>query len=229
MNALLLSNSTNYQEPYLGWCQHHIGEFLSGCQKVIFIPYAGVTIDYPSYTEQVNKGLIETGIKVTSIETVGNKKEAIESADAVVVGGGNTFVLLKKMYENKLIELIKEKVKEGTKYVGWSAGSNVSGKGINTSNDMPIAYPPSFEALGLVPWMINPHYTDKVIEGHNGESRMQRLKEFLVVNSEEVLTMEEGSGVLVNGSTFKKIGDSNVALLSSSGVKEIVCKETYSF
>lgn len=228
MKALLLSNSTNYNEPYLSWCAEHIGEFLKGCTNAVFVPYAGVTIDYKEYTANVNKGLEKYGIQVKSIDTIENKKESIENADAILVGGGNTFVLLDNLYTHDLLDSIKKSLKNGANYVGWSAGSNVAGLGINTSNDMPIVYPPSFKGLGLVPFMINPHFTDRVMEGHNGESRTQRLQEFLTINEQKVLTMEEGSGVILDSDSIVKVGKTKVKVLHSVDASEEVFKERYS-
>ena len=217
MELLLLSNSTNFGEPYLDWCKEYVASFLKDKNEIVFIPYAGVTISNEEYEEKVNIGLSQLKIVVKSIHRYTNEKEALINADAIVVGGGNTFVLLKTLYEKNLLNLIKDKVSSGeAKYVGWSAGSNVAGIGINTSNDMPIAFPPSFDAIGMVPFMINPHFTNKVIENHGGESRIQRLKEFMEVNNSEIMTMEEGSGVKISNNVMNKIGVKAVSILSKN-------------
>lgn len=228
MELLLLSNSTNYNEPYLDWCSKSICAYLKGRKEIVFIPYAGVSISYEEYEKRVKEGLSANGCQVKSIHHSSNAKETVLNADAIVVGGGNTFVLLKKLYAEGLIEVIRDKVKTGTKYVGWSAGSNVAGLGINTSNDMPIAYPPSFDALALVPFMINPHFTDKTIPMHGGETRTQRLKEFMLINEDPILTMAESSGVCFENNSFTKVGTSDVQVLQSNkDPKAIVLNETY--
>jgi len=228
MELLLLSNSTNYKEDYLSWCSDLVNEYLDGRKEIVFIPYAGVSISHEEYEQKVNEGLAKYNTKVKSIHHYSDAKDAIQNADAIVIGGGNTFVLLKSLYENGLIDLIKQKVKNGARFVGWSAGSNVAGLGINTSNDMPIQYPPSFDALGLAPFMINPHFTDKTIPNHGGETRTQRLEEFMLVDSRPILTMEESSGILIDNKTYKKVGLTDVKILQKDkDAKSVLLNELY--
>ena len=192
MKLLLLSNSTIKGEAYLGWPQEFLKEFLKGVQNLLFIPYAGVTFSYDEYTASVQKALGEQ-IKVTGIHTVENKHEVVQMADCLAVGGGNTFHLLAKMQEDDLLQVIRQQVEKGVPYIGWSAGSNVACPTIMTTNDMPIIEPESFKALGLTDFQINAHYTEKLIEGHGGESRRQRLDEFLEANKKKtVIGLPEG-------------------------------------
>ena len=154
----MLSSSRAGDEAYLAHAKDMIASHLTGCQRIVFIPYAGVTIDWPSYTEKVQSALPE--FNIVGIESFDDPKLAIEQADAVMVGGGNTFHLLHQLYSNDLIHPIQERVEQGLPYVGWSAGSNICGTSICTTNDMPIIYPPSFDALAFVPFQLNPHYSD---------------------------------------------------------------------
>lgn len=216
MRLLLLSNSTNYNQPYLGWCKNRISEFLKGCNSICFIPFAGVTITYSEYEEKVNDALEETGLQVSSLHNSSNPIDTINNADAIVTGGGNTFHLLKELYDRDVLEAIKNNVKNGTPYVGWSAGSNIAGSGINTSNDMPIVEPKSFVAMDLISAQINPHYTEATIQGHGGESRRQRLKEYLMTSDKPVLALPESSGIEVTDDGMMYFGSSSMKVLKSN-------------
>ena len=203
-NLLLLSNSTLPGSPYLQWALSDLSEFLSGDRRqMVFIPYAGVTVSYDEYTQRVNDALEGIDKSVRGIHTFENPRKALESADGILVGGGNTFELLRQLYENELMDEIRKCVSRGVPYVGWSAGSNVAGASIGTTNDMPISFPESFDALGLVPYQINPHYTEATLPNHGGESRLQRLMEFLEKNQgSEVYCLPEGTYLRVeNGKT----------------------------
>lgn len=212
---LLLSNSTNYGEEYMQWCDSIIAFFLEyHVENVVFIPYAAVDFSYSEYTEKVNNALKEKGIVVKNIDDYEDKHEALKKASAILVGGGNTFHLLKKIYEFKLIEIISEQVLGGIPYVGWSAGSNVAGPTICTSNDMPIVYPPSFDGLGLIDVQINPHYTEKTIDGHGGESRKKRLNEYLAANpGSTVICLPESSYLVSAEGTLQYKGSGQGKLL----------------
>ncbi len=200
INALLLSNSTNYGQSYMEHVKAEIADFLGDVKDVLFIPYAGVTISYDQYTATVQDNLAPFGIQVTGIHTVDDPKEAIKNAKAIAVGGGNTFRLLQQLYEKELVGLINNQVNLGTYYVGWSAGSNVAGQTICTTNDMPIVEPESFNAIGLVRYQINPHYSEATVPNHGGESRKARLLEYITLNKTDVVCLPEGSWVkIVNG------------------------------
>ncbi|MBI1185594.1 dipeptidase PepE [bacterium] len=180
-NLLLLSNSTLPGEPYFSWPLPYVKAFTHrlGIRKMAFVPFAAVTFSFDEYERMFQKAMSLLGIEV---ESVHHGLQVLQNADAVAVGGGNTFALLKRCYEAGLVEMLREKVNHGMPYMGWSAGSNLACPRLCTTNDMPIVEPPSFNSLGLVPFQINPHYTEKTIEGHGGESRMTRLMEFLALN-----------------------------------------------
>ncbi|MDD2476679.1 MAG: dipeptidase PepE, partial [Dysgonamonadaceae bacterium] len=169
MRLLLISNSTNPGEPYLDYPKHNIKNFLGDKPlNCLFIPYAAVTFSFDEYEEKVNNRLAEVGLKVTGIHRYDNPLEAVEKAEAIIVGGGNTWQLVKMLQENKLMETIVKKVKAGTPYVGWSAGSNIACPTLKTTNDMPIVEPLEFKTLQLIPFQINPHYLDESNENHGG-------------------------------------------------------------
>ena len=193
MNLLLISNSTNAGEPYLQYPIKNIGNFLSGVKEVVFIPYAAVTFSYAEYEAKVQNRFNEIGIKVRSVHHAVNKRNVVRHAQAIVIGGGNTFALLKKMQEEDLLDIIFRRVKAGVPYVGWSAGSNVTCPTICTTNDMPIVQPESFKAIGAVKFQINPHYLDANPEGHAGETREQRILEYIEANPRRwVVGLREG-------------------------------------
>lgn len=194
MRLLLISNSTNAGEAYLDYPKNEIKNFL-GSEKVtgLFFPYAGVTISYDEYTSKVKARFNEIGHDITSIHEASNPIQAIKEAKAIIVGGGNTFHLLKMIRDLGLIEPVREKVLSGTPYIGWSAGSNMACPTIRTTNDMPVVEPDSFEAFHLVNFQINPHYLDKNPDGHAGETREDRINEFLQVNQQTpVFGLREG-------------------------------------
>lgn len=184
MKLLLLSNSTNPGEAYLDWALEYLKKYYSenNITKVLFIPYAGVTVNWDEYEAKVNAVYKTFGVEVTSIHHFENPVEAVMQAQSIAVGGGNTFQLLKLIQENKLLEPIRTKVLNGTPYAGWSAGSNLACPTLRTTNDMPIVQPPSFDCFNLIPFQINPHYLDANPVGHGGETRQQRIEEFLEAN-----------------------------------------------
>ena len=193
MKLLLISNSTNAGEEYLKYPIARIAEHLEGVSEVIFIPYAAVTFSYAEYERKVQCRFNEIGIKVRSIHREKNPLKAIREAQAICVGGGNTFALTKKMQQQGLLPAILRKLKAGTPYVGWSAGSNVCCPTICTTNDMPIVEPESFKAIGAVKFQINPHYLDANPEGHAGETREQRIEEYIEANPRRyVVGLREG-------------------------------------
>ena len=193
MKLLLISNSTNAGEEYLKYPIARIAEHLEGVSEVIFVPYAAVTFSYAEYERKVQNRFNEIGIKVRSIHREKNPLKAIREAQAICVGGGNTFALTKKMQQQGLLPAILCKLKAGTPYVGWSAGSNVCCPTICTTNDMPIVEPESFKAIGAVKFQINPHYLDANPEGHAGETREQRIEEYIEANPRRyVVGLREG-------------------------------------
>lgn len=182
MNVLLISNSTNAGEEYLRYPLPEIARVLQSVREVVFVPYAAVTFSYADYERKVQARLSEIGIRVRSVHRAADPRRMIREAEAICVGGGNTFALAKKMQEQGLMQAILGKIRRGTPYVGWSAGSNVCCPTISTTNDMPIVCPASFRAIGAVPFQINPHYLDANPEGHAGETREQRILEYIEAN-----------------------------------------------
>lgn len=215
MKLLLISNSTNAGEAYLEYPKNNIKEFLSaeGVTKVMFVPYAAVTFSYDEYQKKVATRFAELGIEVDSVHHYANQAEAIKNAQAVVVGGGNTFHLVMNMQKYGLIDAIRESVIAGRPYVGWSAGSNVCCPTLCTTNDMPIVEPFSFKALGLIPFQINPHYLDAHPDGHAGETREQRIQEYIAANqSMTVAGLREGCMFHIDGSKIRLIGSRNLRI-----------------
>lgn len=208
MKLLLISNSTNPGEAYLDYPKQNIKKFLGDKPiNCLFIPYAAVTFSFDEYEEKVNNRLAEVGHKVTGIHRFDNPAEAVEQAEAIVVGGGNTWQLVKMIQENNLMEPIRKKVINGTPYVGWSAGSNIACPSLRTTNDMPILEPQSFTTLGLIPFQINPHYLDENNETHGGETREVRITEFIHANKEiYVVGLREGCMLVYENNKLTLIG-----------------------
>ena len=193
--VLLASTSTLYQGSYLEYLLPTLQQHFSNVKNLLFIPYAhpgGIT--YEAYTAIVNEAFSKISIAVKGIHEFENPTEAIKNAEGIFTGGGNTFLLLTKLYEHQLLEILNTVITNGTPYLGTSAGSNIGGKTINNTNDMPIVLPPSFDALGLIPFNLNPHYIDPV-EGstHMGETRETRINEFHKISTIPVLGLREGS------------------------------------
>ena len=214
MRLLLISNSTNAGEAYLDYPKNQIKNFLGTTKvKALFIPYAAVTFSYNAYEEKVRTRFNEVGHDVVSIHRYKNPIMAILDAPAIVIGGGNTWMLLKYLRDNKLIAPIRKKVLGGTPFIGWSAGSNVTCPTIMTTNDMPVTAPSSFRALGLIPFQINPHYLDANPAGHAGETREQRIEEFIEVNRDIfVAGLREGTMFLLEGKKLSLIGPRNTRI-----------------
>lgn len=217
MKLLLLSNSTNFGAPYLEHGAPAISSFLNGIKEVLFVPYAAITISYDEYLDRVKNALAPFQIAVRGIHQADDPIAAVNEAEAIMVGGGNTFRLLHMLQTQNLIEPIRNHVKVGKPYIGWSAGSNVAGLSIKTTNDMPVDEPLNFSALQLVPFQINPHFTNDVLPNHNGETRVQRLAEFTVLNPEiPVIGLREGTWIMVNGNTYSYSGKSDYLFLKGN-------------
>ncbi len=208
MRLLLISNSTNAGEEYLRYPIQAIGHFLGDIGEVLFVPYAAVSFSYDDYLKKVQDRFAELSVEVRSVHQSSHPEREVEKAHAIIVGGGNTFALLKKMQEQKLLDPIRERVVHGhAPYVGWSAGSNMACPTICTTNDMPIVEPDNFRALGLIKFQINPHYLDAHPAGHAGETREQRIEEYIEANRNVyVAGLREGCILRMDGSDMELIG-----------------------
>lgn len=232
MRLLLISNSTNPGESYLEYPKEYIKEFLGEKPlNAIFIPYAAVTFSYEEYEEKVNQRFAEIGHHVTSIHRFINPVEAIQNADAIVVGGGNTWQLVKMLQEKGLMKVIRKKVKKGTPYIGWSAGSNIACPTLRTTNDMPIVEPLKFKTLKLVPFQINPHYLDDNPANHGGETREVRINEFIEVNKDTyVVGLREGTMLLLDEGDLVLMGNRKARIFKyGQEPMELSNEEDFSF
>lgn len=211
---LLLSNSTMPGTSFFTWPRPHAKEFLGkSVQEIVFIPFAAVTLSFDAYEEAVTRAFDSMGFRVRSVHKVHDAKALVKEAQAVVVGGGNTFALLTRIYEADLLGAIREKVLRGTPYIGWSAGANLACPTLKTTNDMPVVMPPSFEALNLVPFQINPHYHELKFENQGGETRKERIEEFLLLNpGSKVIGLPEGMLIQREGDKMKIAGDGTAKL-----------------
>jgi len=209
MRLLLLSNSTMAGKPFLGWPKEHLKSFIGDSpKKLLFIPYAGVNVYWDGYYKKVSNYFAEFGYQTSSIYKQKDPAEAIQQADMIMVGGGNTFHLVYHLHKNGLISLIRKAVLDGKPFIGWSAGANVACPTLSTTNDMPIIQPESFETFNLVPFQINPHYLDANPDGHGGETREDRINEFLEINREKVVVgLREGTGLWIEDKKIKLVGD----------------------
>ncbi|HUX96087.1 MAG TPA: dipeptidase PepE [Bacteroidales bacterium] len=232
MRLLLISNSTNAGESYLEYPKNNIKKFLGEKPvRALFIPYAAVTFSYDAYEEKVNERFREIGHEVISIHRFPDPVDAVREAGAIVVGGGNTWKLLKTIRDNSLIDVVRQKVISGTPYIGWSAGSNMVCPTIKTTNDMAIVEPDSFSALNLIPFQINPHYLDANPEGHAGETREQRIEEFIEANPGIIVAgLREGTMLLRENSRLTLIGRRKMRIFKKGQVPvEIIPGEDLSF
>lgn len=228
-NLLLISNSTNRGENYLGWCTDMIADFCKrhNVKRVLFIPFAGVSLaeggleaSYNAYEAKVKNVYASFGVELRSIHHEQCPIAAVMSAECVAVGGGNTFHLVKELHRQGLMKAISERAMDGMPYMGWSAGSNVAGPTLCTTNDMPIVEPESFACMNIVPFQINPHYTDFFDPKHGGETRDDRLKEYIMVNPDmyvagireaTALSLEKGNLRLIGRPNKMKVFKANMA------------------
>lgn len=206
---LLASTSTVYGGTYLSYLQDELIDFFTGIDEILFVPYArpsGITHD--EYTQIARQFFNRVGKRVVGLHTFADPKKAIRQAKAIFTGGGNTFVLVNQLYGLEVMDVLREAVEKGTLYMGTSAGSNIAGQTMQTTNDMPIVYPPSFKTLGLVPFNINPHYLDPDPQSkHKGETRETRIKEFHVFNDTPVIGLREGSWLRMEDEKVSLKGD----------------------
>lgn len=202
MNILLASTSTLYGGNYLEYLTGEIKDLYKGIDEILFIPFARPSgISHEDYTAKAAEFFVKLNIKIRGLHEFELMPEAINEAKAYFTGGGNTFLLVKTLHEENLMHFLKDNVESGKPYLGTSAGSNIGGVNMRTTNDMPIVYPPSFDCMGLVPFNLNPHYLDPdPTLKHNGETRETRIKEFLTQNETKVLGLREGNWI-------RRIGD----------------------
>ncbi len=205
--------------------------FGAGVRRILFVPFAAVVRSTDEYAARVRGCLAPTGVEVDSLHEASDPRAAVGSAEAVAVGGGNTFHLLRGMYEAGVVEAIRARVEGGVPYAGWSAGSNVACPTIMTTNDMPVVEPPRFAALGLVPFQINPHYTSEVLPGHHGETRDERLIEFVHANpGVRVVGIREGTMLRVERDDIKLLGGKPARhFLDGEEPRDLAPEESFDF
>ncbi|MGK0254156.1 MAG: dipeptidase E [Mariniflexile sp.] len=203
-NLIIASTSTLHGSEYLDYILDELTVFFKEANTILFIPYARPSgLSHDSYTEKAVEAFSKINKTVKGIHEFANPIEAINTAEAIFTGGGNTFVLINQLYKYNLIDALKTAIHRGTPYLGTSAGSNICGLTIKTTNDMPIVYPPSFNALGFVPFNINPHYLDPdTNNNHMGETRETRIQEFHKFNTTPVIGLREGSWLQVKGESI---------------------------
>ena len=228
---LLISNSTVHGRRYLDHVEDEIKAFLGPAKTVLFFPFA--LFDRDDYAAKAKARFAAMGYPLESAHTAGNPQKAIDRADAIFIGGGNTFRLLKALQDLELLEPIRRKVKSGVPYIGSSAGSNVAGPTIKTTKDMPIVQPRSFDSLGLIPFQISPHYLDPDPNStHMGETQEERILQFLEENETPVVGIREGAwlfiendAVTLNGKTGARIfrrGQAPVEVTPGSEISQLV-------
>lgn len=217
---LLLSNSRDPEGRYLHHCRDALAAHLAGVREVAFVPYAGVGIAWDDYTARVREALAPLGVAVAGVHAAADPAAAVRTAEAIAVGGGNTFHLLATLQRTGVLDAVRERATAGVPYVGWSAGSVVACPTLGTTNDMPIVQPPhGFSALGLVRCQINAHFTDAHPPGFQGETRRERLAEYLAANPEaRVVGLPEGDWLEVRGREITLRGE-HPAVLFRSGAE----------
>src|SRR5919109_3854120 len=208
---LLISNSTLYGSGYLDHAESEIQSVLRGVRSVLFVPYA--LYDRDAYASMAQKRFQKMGYELESIHTASVPQQVVNDAESIFVGGGNTFRLLKALYDSDTLNAIRERVKNGMPYIGSSAGSNVAGPTIKTTKDMPIVQPPSFDALGIVPFQISPHFQDPDPNStHMGETQEERIRQFLEENDTPVFGLREGAWLLCENGTVTLKGENGARI-----------------
>ena len=228
MKVLAISSSRVRSGGFLENALPLIKEFISNSHyKIAFVPFASVQRSYDEYGALVKKALSSLSNLIDVVKP-NDARKIVEHADVILVGGGNTFKLLHDIYDFDLFELVRNKVETGTPYIGWSAGANIAGPSICTTNDMPIIQPRSFTAFGFLPFQINPHYFNQQVDGHNGETRDQRLEEYVMVNPDSpVVGLPEGTALKLSNSILQFIGDRD-GVLFRAGANKLPLKKTIS-
>lgn len=216
-NLIIASTSTLHGEEYLEYLLPELQLLFQDCKTILFIPYARPSgISHEDYTTKVAQTFAKINIEVRGIYEFEDKKVALQNAQGIFTGGGNTFLLVSQLYKNDIMNALSEVIKTGIPYLGTSAGSNICGLTMQNTNDMPIVYPPSFQTLGLIPFNLNPHFLDaKMQSKHMGETRETRIKEFHEFNSVPVLGLREGSWLEVKGEKITLKGNLSATLFRS--------------
>ncbi|MFD2909944.1 dipeptidase PepE [Flavobacterium ardleyense] len=227
-NILIASTSTLHNGSYLEYLLPELQLFFGGCSEIIFIPYARPSgISHDDYTQKVGEAFSKINIQVKGIHEFEDPITAIKNAKGIFTGGGNTFLLVSQLYKNNVIDTLERVVKTGTPYLGTSAGSNICGLTMHTTNDMPIVYPPSFRTLGFVSFNINPHYLDPIAGStHMGETRETRINEFHHFNPQPVIGLREGSWLAVKGESIKLKGELTARIFKRNEIPYEVTPET---
>ena len=194
-NALIASTSTIYGQEYLEYLLPELELLFANVSTILFIPFARPSgISHADYTEKVQVAFVKINKKIIGLHEFTDFSEGIKKAEGIFTGGGNTFLLVKQLHDHKIMSVLAEAIKSGIPYLGCSAGSNITGVSMQTTNDMPIVYPSSFETLGIIPFNLNPHYLDQDANStHKGETRETRIKEFHSFNETPVIGLREGS------------------------------------
>jgi len=208
MNVILASTSTLFGGNYLEYLKDEIIGLFTGVDEIIFIPFARPGgISHEEYTSKASDFFSPLNIKVKGLHEYSDPVSALHGAKGFFTGGGNTFLLVKTLHELGLMRPLSENIKQGKPYLGCSAGSNIGGMNMKTTNDMPIVYPPSFDCMGLVPFNLNPHYLDPNPDlKHNGETRETRILEFLTQNEIRVIGLREGNWIRIQGEAITTQG-----------------------
>ena len=214
---LLLSNSTMPGSSFFSWPRPWVKKFLGRTPgDIVFVPFAAVSISFDAYFDKVSEAFGSIGYTMTALHRAADKKALIRKAGVIVVGGGNTFALLSRMYAEDIVAEVQSRVRGGARYIGWSAGANLACPTLKTTNDMPVTMPPSFDALDLVPFQINPHYHELKFQNQGGETRRERLEEFLVVNPmAKVIGLPEGMLLERDGQKLTLQGEGTAKLYQS--------------
>jgi len=217
MNVILASTSTLYGGDYLEYLKDELISLFAGLDEIIFIPFARPGgISHEEYTNTARGFFSRLNISVKGLHEFDDPVSTIHTAKGFFTGGGNTFLLVKTLHDLGLMAHLSENIKSGKPYLGCSAGSNIGGLNMKTTNDMPIVYPSSFECMGLVPFNINPHYLDPIPElKHNGETRETRIMEFLTQNNIRVIGLREGNWIRISGDKITTEGSENTRIFES--------------
>lgn len=229
MNCIIASTSTIHGSGYLEYLEPVLLKHFENIKEILFIPYARPSgLTYDEYTAKAKAGLMFLNKSVKGLHEFANPTKAIEKAEGIFVGGGNTFLLVKTLQDKKLMPILRQKIELGTPYLGTSAGSNICGPNMQTTNDMPIVLPSSFETLGVLPFNINAHYIEADPNSkHKGETRRTRIKEFQRLNDIKVIGLKEGSWLKVKGEKIQLQGELDAVWFEPNKPPHIIKVNSY--